>query len=313
MKRLSLLLLGAGLLLSCRKEDILIIATDQAGSLTELRRQNGPVVQTFTFNLNEAQVLRTTGKATLRFPANAFRLPNGALATGQAQLRVKEVYNVAGMVLADMPTTTAWGQLLQSGGEFSIQAWQGSTRLRMAASAQASSAMLTLESPVPAGLDTARTMTLWQQASSPGPASSNDSIGWVPVGTSPVPIIPASPVNFYRAMIPLDSISWWNIDQLLAPGPGTLVYVEVPQAAETKVYLRPVGVNGLARLYAPPGSLRWSGYMPLGFPMVAVVLQSRNDRLFFGTQALTVQANMVVQPQLEELPEAEILRRIRLL
>ena len=89
--------------------------------------------------------------------------------------------------------------------------------------------------------------------------------------------------------------------------------VEVPTGAtDTRVYFRPVGFNGLARA-VPTAATRWSCNLPLGAPVVAVMLQVRGSQLYYGTQAITTQANQVVRPPLEALSKAEIVRRIRLL
>jgi hypothetical protein len=53
--------------------------------------------------------------------------------------------------------------------------------------------------------------------------------------------------------------------------------------------------------------------MSIGRAAMAIVLQSRDGKLYFGTQTVTVQANQTMEPQLEELSETEIVRRIRLL
>ena len=318
MKRLSLLVLGAGWLLGCQKDDILFIESDAASSLTQLGRNHAPARQTFAFALNQPQTLRTAGGATLSFPANAFRLPDGqTLATGQAELRVREIYAVPDMLLANMPTTAANGEHLISGGEFTIQAWQGTTRLRLTTPglAAGSGGGLRLTSPVPpAGLDTTR-MQLWQLPPRAFAAAAPDSSGWTVTG--PRTWLAAAANGRYTVTLPLDSIGSWNIDQFwhAYQNNGTVgVSVEVPGgASETRVYFRPVGYNGLARCVATAAPTRWASNLPLGAAVVAVVLQVRGTQLYYGTQPVTTQANQVVQPQLEALSEAEIVRRIRLL
>ncbi len=317
MKRLSLLLLGAGGLLACRKDDLLFIPDDGVPPLTALLRTNAPAVQVFRFALNQPQALRTAAGATLRFPANAFRLPNGQTpAIGQAELWVREIYAVPDMVLASMPTTAASGAHLVSGGEFTVQAWQGTTRLRLPATVAATGAVqggLELTSPVPtAGLDTTR-MQLWQLPPRPLLSLTPDSSGWT-TPPRPVWLAPAT-AGHYTVTLPLDSIGTWNIDQFWHAYQGNStanVTVEVPSAVETRVYFRPVGYNGLARCYtslAAPN--RWQCRLPVGAPVVAVVLQTRGGRLYYATQTVTVQAGQILQPPMEILSEAEIIRRIR--
>ncbi len=337
MKHFPLLSLGLALLAACNKEDDIIncgplpTADLTTGTLADLRRAS-PALQTFTFDLGQPQSLRTLKGATVTFGAGVFLLPNGSVATGQAQLRLREIYEVPDMLLADLPTITYVGfnnrRVLLSGGEFNLQVWQGSTRLRLAGTSVAGSPQpprIDLKSPLPTvNPDTAR-MLLWNQPAVSLGTAPRDSAGWQlvygpavsPNSTSiPVPLT----AGYYSAALPLDSIGYWNIDRIwpayqsMASG---YISVEVPNAATAagmRVYFRPVGLNGLARgVLAYPSPTRWSSTLPYGVDVVAVVLQERAGHLYFGTQRVTTAAGLVVTPTLEALSVAEIVRRIRLL
>ena len=326
MKHFAILCLGVALLTACRKDDVIVCEPAATATFADLKAA-APTVQTFPFDLARAQSFRTSRGATVAFSASAYTLPNGNVATGQAQLRLREIYTVPDMILANMPTTAAFSrQVLISGGEFNIQVWQGSVRLRLApVSATGVGQRLILTSPVPtAGLDTTQ-MLLWQQ---PAPNSSvvtiRDSSGWLlavnpngPAAAGPIRV--PSTAGYYTAALPLDSISNWNIDQLwhaYRTKPSGIIRVEVPgiTAAVTRVFLQPVGFNGLARAYLEHSSpTRWYCRLPFGAEVVAVVLQERAGQLYYGTQRLTTAATTVATPTLEALSAAEIVRRIRLL
>ncbi len=327
MNRLLLLLGAAGLLLTagCRKDDVVDCAptpvpppppTASSLTLAEFTRRNSVPGQTFTLVMGQDQTITTKAGATLSFLANSFTLPNGTLATGLAQVRIREIYSVPEMVLANMPTTVAnqssqgaqAGRLLVSGGEFSIKVWQNSVRLRL--SQPMGSAGVVVQSPRPSDQDTTRQLS-WQQPAAKGP----DSLGWY---LNTAPVVPSNPGTSisYRVTFPLDSIGWWNIDQYWSKYQNTTTaQVEVPTAAygETRVYLRPIGYNGLARTYIVNGSsnTRWQATMPIGAEMVAVVLQSINGQLYYGTQRATVQSGFVFKPTLTAVSEAEAVRLIR--
>jgi hypothetical protein len=320
MNRLLLLLGAAGLLLTagCRKDDLLDcaptpvppIATSNL-SLAEFTRHNSVPVQTFTINVNQNQAIRTTGGATLNFLANSLLKRNDSVATGMAQVRLREIYSVPDMVLANMPTVKInAGDLLVSGGEFNIQVWQSAARLRLAGPPRYNPVgRLVLQSPIPSAQDTTPQL-LWQL---PATFLGTDSLGWL--GSSAPPV--QSSGGLYQASIPLDSIGWWNIDQLWHIYQGaSIVRVEVETLAntvsETRVYLRPMGYNGLSRLL-PSGSAgtRWQQTMPVGADMVAVVLQSINGQLYYGTQRVTIQSGLVIKPPVAAVSEAEAVRLIR--
>jgi hypothetical protein len=326
MNRLFYLLGLAGLLLAagCRKDDLVDCAPVTSNlSLQEFTRRNGVPVQTFSLTLGSTaqvvQTVTTSGGAVISFPPTGFVLPNGTAATGTAQVRVREIYSVPDMVLSNMPTqVVGTRRLLISGGEFSIQVWQNGTRLRLAANAP----RVLIDSPIPTGAASGQQL-LWQQLAATIP----DSAAWSrPASLDTVRTIrninnPTSPSTFdYATSIPLDSISWWNIDQLWSlyqTVPVGYVSVQVPaipagSSGTTQIFLRAIGLNGLARLY-PTNAARtnWSTSMPTGASMKVAVLQSINGQLYFGTQAITTQSGLVVTPTLTAVSEADAVRLIR--
>ncbi|TVT41181.1 hypothetical protein FNT36_06890 [Hymenobacter setariae] len=319
MNRLFLLLGLAGLLLAagCRKDDLVECAPTPTSnlSLSEFTQRNGAPVQSFNITLSPGgapQVITTTGRATLTFPADGFLLPTGAAATGSAQVRVREIYSVPDMILSNMPTqTTGDRRVLISGGEFSIQVWQNGTRLRLA-----SGFRVVVASPLPAGASAGQQL-LWQQLATPVP----DSAGWAlpaQAGNDSIRLGGIQP-TFYTP-IPLDSVSWWNIDRLWSlyqSAPIRTIAVQVPaipaaSTGSTQVFIRVTSLNGLARLY-PSRTVKtnWIAQLPTGANMVAAVLQSVNGQLYFGSQPLTTQNGLVVTPTLTAVSEADAVRLIR--
>lgn len=325
MNRLFLLLGLAGLLLAagCRKDDLVECAPTSNLSLEDFTRRNGAPVQTFSLTMGStAQVVQTfttNGGAVISFPSTGFLLPNGTAATGTAQIKVREIYSVSDMILSNMPTQVAGTRrLLISGGEFGIQVWQNGVRLRLAANAP----RIFIDSPIPTGAASGQQL-LWQQLAATVP----DSAAWSrPASLDTVRTVrninnPTSPSIFnYQTSIPLDSISWWNIDQvwsLYQSTPVGLVTVQVPAVpaggtGSTQIFLRAAGLNGLARLY-PTNAARtsWSTSMPTGASMKVAVLQSINGQLYFGTQSFTTQNGLTVTPTLTAMSEADAVRLIR--
>jgi hypothetical protein len=324
MNRLLLLLGAAGLLLAagCRKDDLVDCAPTATSnlSLAEFTRNNGAPVQSFNIMLGPSgapQVITTSGGAKLTLPAGSFLLPSGSVATGAAQVRIREIYSVPDMLLSNMPTQLMNSRrLLISGGEFSIQVWQSSTRLRLA-----SGSRVVVASPVPAGASAGQQL-LWQQLTTSVP----DSAGWTtPTSTSPTPtrgdtirVTGTPPV--YSTSIPLDSVSWWNIDRLWelyqSASIGTIT-VQVPaipatSTGSTRVFLRATGLNGLARLYPNnTGQTNWVSQLPTGANMVAAVLQSIDGQLYFGSQSLITKNGLVITPTLTAVSEADAVRLIK--
>jgi hypothetical protein len=279
-------------------------------SLAEFTRRNSAPVQYFRFTPNIVWTATTQAGAKLTLPANYFHLPNGALASDTCILQVREIYSLPDMVLADMPTGTVQPQsLLISAGEFSIQARQGTVRLR--AVGTSANTQLDLTSPRLAGQDSTG-QRLWQQPFNI--AQNNTLLGWQTQASYPSV---QTYSRFNQVYIPLDSLSWWNIDKLWSAYAGaslvtTSIEPTASAASQTRVYVRPVGLNGLIRLNSSGGAgTQWQANMPLGANMQAIVLQSTNGQLYFGTQSFIVQAGEVIKPTLTAVSEADAVRLIR--
>ena len=307
MIRLSLLLSAAALLLAagCRKDDLVNCAPTGTTTLADFSRHNSVATQPFALTLGASQTIVTMGGASLTFPANAFLLPTGGVATGVAQVRVREIYTVPDMVLADIPTNVVRrGDMLVSGGEFNIQVWQNSTRLRLAPGQT-----VAVQSPIPANQDTTPQL-VWQQ---PTNVMTSDSAGWQLVAAPAVQTLP----SLYRSALPLDSIGWWNIDQFWhAYANAGLAQVTITTTATaagaTRVYLRPVGYNGLLKLWPTTlAGTNWQKSAPAGADMIAVVLQSINGQLYYGTQRITISNGLTINPTVSAVSEAEAVRLIR--
>ncbi|GAB3635542.1 hypothetical protein GCM10027422_11320 [Hymenobacter arcticus] len=309
MTRFLLLLGAAGLLLAsgCRKDDIVDCAPSTSNlSLADFTRRNAVAVQVFPLVLGPtfaAQDITTSGGAKFSLPAISFLLPTGGPATGTAEVRIREIYTVPDMVLADMPTNIVRQRdMLVSGGEFNIQVWQNTTRLRLAPNQT-----VAVQSPIPADQDTTP-QYVWQQ---PAAVMASDSAGWQQANAAAVQKMP----SLYRAALPLDSIGWWNIDQFWhAYSTTSLAQVTIKTTAtaagETRVYLRPVGYNGLLKL-RPTYPTDWQNNLPTGADMVAVVLQSINGQLYYGTQRITISNGLTITPAVTAVSEAEAVRLIR--
>lgn len=322
MNRLMLLLGLAGLLLAagCRKDDVVECAPTTPAtsnlSLAEFARRNGAPVQTFTLGLGPTvapQTYTTSGGAKITIPGTSFLLPSGAAATGTAQVRIREISSVADMVLSNMPSQVGGSRkLLISGGEFSIQVWQNGVRLRLAPGLP----RVVVQAPATAasGLGLPTQALLWQQ---PAARLVGDSAGWVRP-TSRTDTVRTT--SLYYVPIPLDSVSWWNIDRLWhlyqnAPlGTLTVQAPAIPAAStgSTYVFVRIVGYNGLGRLFPNNAAqTSWSGQLPTGANIVIAVLQSINGQLYFGSQAITTQNNLSITPTLAAVSEADAVRLIQ--
>ncbi|QKG54403.1 hypothetical protein [Hymenobacter sp. BRD67] len=305
---------GLLLMLGCRKDDIVNCPTKVLPtppptsnlSLAEFTRRNSVPVQTFSLLLDRAQILTTSGGASISFPGRSFKVYyKDSLALGNGQVRLREIYSVADMLLTNMPTTLPHqGDMLVSGGEFNIQVRSNGIRLRLLADSS-----VKVKAPMPTGQDTTR-QYVWKQLATKAPS---DTVGWQLASPQRVQSLP----GLYRALVPLDSISWWNIDQIwhayrVASSVPVTVVTPLNPLTETRVFLRPVGFNGLLRMApADATGTRWTRNIPTGADMIVAVLQSAGGQLYYGTQRITIGPGLVITPTLTAVSEQEAVRLIR--
>ena len=345
MNRLVLLLGAAGLLLAagCRTDDEVVCAPAAGpAALAEFSRRNMPAEQVFNLpDVGQLQTVRTAGGATLTIPANSLLVAStGAVATGAAQLRFREIYEVPDMILADLPTQTRGvlngplpsAQPLQSGGEFQIQLWQGRRRLVSNNGPATGPAQvpgrIVLTSIRPARANQGVQARWWTQPLLPPPTapSVTDTAGWRSDGSVRVDTIPGvgGANATYRAGFLLDSLSWHNVDWLWPDSlnlPVAAVRVIVPGSADqgasvyaTRVYLFPARNNVLLRVGLGAGLADWQlGNLPATLTYTAVVLQATPaGQLRFATQRFTLAptgTTLTITPT--ERSEADIVRLIR--
>jgi|GEM_PF-1652387 len=325
-KLLSLFLAGL-LLVSCRKDDIIECYPTTTGptspptssiSLNSFFSKYGAPIQRKGFLLGQNQPISSTYGTQLSVSNVTFLFDNNTAAQDSAYLYLREVHQVADMVLSDMPTWSRDGQVLISGGEFYIQVRKPDGQRLHVSPTVSNSTLPTLYTPVPPEQDITP-QKLWQTSISGGAWTPINNAAPVRTDTlrSPIPVAPS--IIRYRAQIPLDTVSYLNIDQLWRAYQGTslaTVSVAVPTttSSETRVWLRPVGFNGLFRATSNSASNNITSYyatLPVGTSLKAVVLQSINGQLYYGTQTFTVQNGLALTPTLTPVSEAEAVQLIR--
>lgn len=342
MNKFLLLLGTAGLLLtaSCRNEDVVVCAPAvETTSLTSFSRRNMPAEQVFNLaDISQNQTVRTFGGAVLTIPGNSLVVANtGAVATGAAQLRFREIYEVPDMIIANLCTQTSGtrtglnpsSQVLESGGEFQIQIWQGQQRL------------VSQNGPVPTpvtltSIRPPRTTRLysqprwWTQALLPPPTalSTPDTAGWrlstsgvVRIDTSS--LVPQTPAR-YVASFRLDSMSLHNCDWLWRNYPNLPLAAlkiiippqlnQTPNFLNTRVYIVPAIGNVAFRPGFSTATNNWYlGNLTATLAYTAVVLQdNEGSGLRFATQRFTLASagsELTISPT--DMKEADILRLIR--
>ncbi len=108
------------------------VSTKQAdGKLLEVFNANAPKTESTTFDAATGVVFTNSKGTIYTIDPNIFVKQDGTPVTGNVTVKVKEISEVSEMILGDKPTVTKDGQLLESFGEFKIDAVQGTDVLKL--------------------------------------------------------------------------------------------------------------------------------------------------------------------------------------
>ena len=120
------------LISSCKKDDpptgTSPVITSNYADIREFLDSKAPQAQSFTINAQIPISIRTEYGTTLTFSSNAFQDAQGNIVTGNVDIQVTEYMNRSEMILGDKPTVSN-GQILISGGEFNVEAFQNGAEL----------------------------------------------------------------------------------------------------------------------------------------------------------------------------------------
>lgn len=125
--------LAATVFTSCKKEQLSTTPTNADKASTELMdaffSKHAPKDEKFTIDAAAGGMIMMGSGTKINFPANAFKTPNGNAVTGNVTIIARDILNAAGMILADKPTLTSSGEMLQSFGEIIVRAEQNNNPL----------------------------------------------------------------------------------------------------------------------------------------------------------------------------------------
>jgi hypothetical protein len=299
-------LLTSLLLFGCDKPDgELVISEPQPPitSVTEFHRVFTPPTQVFQLNPGQAQNVTLIDGTVLFFPARAYELLTGGVATGPVEVRVQGMIKPVDMVLGGLPTMSFW-RPLETGGQFHITAWQNSTvplRLRPGYG-------ITLS--VPRAPTTSLTgMTLWT-----GIRTVGTSLTWLQdtarVRTDGVP----GGQQYLQTQLRTDSLGWYNLGRLWTSNPAdtTQLRADVGGDPAARVYVLPTQRSGAFMMKWNSQTRLMELYgVPAGTDLKVIVLKTQNGELLVGTEHTVLRRGMVFRLPLQPMTVQAAADRIR--
>ncbi|WP_409966435.1 hypothetical protein PIECOFPK_00492 [Mycovorax composti] len=128
MKKILLLAAIAATVIACKKSDTPIMpgANDKASArmMDEFFKKYAPKEEAFVLDAAAGGTITLSSGTTITFPAGVFRTKGGAPVTGNVNISARDILKASDMILANRPTLTSSGEMLESFGEIIVRARQ---------------------------------------------------------------------------------------------------------------------------------------------------------------------------------------------
>ena len=276
-------LLVSGLFYAC--SDSVDPAFNETNSVNAFLKKKAPTAENFTVSAETGGTLTTTRGSKIVIPANAFVTASGEAVTGNVEVKMKEITSKADMIFAGAFTMSNDG-LLNSGGEYFLQASQNGSALRVADGEN-------IEVTTPAQAVNGD-MQLFFAGQQEDPDDVNEFI-WVPADTTANQdsVVTYNPVDSTYRLV-LDSLGWINIDAFVGESAITCTFnltgITGLNDENTRAYGIFTGVNGVIAVG------RWYGNITdnvitenrlVSLPVNILVVSTIDDKFYYGLLALT--------------------------
>jgi len=349
MKKTFLLIaLAAAIVSSCKKESQTTMPSSADKVSTELMDQffakHSPKDEKFTLDASTGGTLEMRSGTKIFFPPNVFQTQNGDPVSGTISVIARDILKPSSMILADKPTLTSSGEMLESFGEIIVSAQQNKEELVLNKDRTAS-----VEVPIGLGPKAQRReIPMWEgdtviSVTQDGYNHENvlTTVSYL-VGVrkgmvwDQIPGFGVASTN--TTVFPLDALgAWRNCDALYNdPRPKTTVlgYFGDKFNSETGnsysssdpslLFFKTKGTNTLVKLYntifqpAPgkEGLLSYQDMMPIGQEGTFLAISAKNSKLYAEIKDVSIPApdagkNYVgFNFELQEVSETQLLNMI---
>ncbi len=241
---------------------------------------NAPRTQNYTKDASSSFQIKSSGGLTYSFPANSFYL-NGTQVSGNVEIEITEYLSKADMIFSGV-TTTSDDKILESGGMFKIEVFQGGQELTTAGqyySVEIPSASFDWEMQVFRGEDVLN-------------ANGDEAVNWVQNDSSWVQqdSLQNDSGSYY---LNLNFLSWCNLDKYYNASSGAQVRLKLPAECDntnTTVYMM-FDENSIVTLFgdATKEEFNSSNYiLPLGWDIQLIATCVIDDELHYALVSSTI-------------------------
>lgn len=266
-------------------------------------------VQSFTGNASTGFTITGAKGTKVKFKPGAFVDGGGNVVTGSVTITLKEVLSKKDVLLSGVMTESN-GQLLESGGEFLVEAKQGDKVLNVNRE-QDSSAVV----EVPKVMNNKDMGLFVQEKRDPGASGNGQQQQQNPLTWVAAPYYPfGNGPNTYSFSLP--GFTWVNSDRFYSdPNPKTTitaspVFQDNNSVTGLQVMLVFRDITTVITLPYNMSLQKFESYqnsLPIGLKADLVIMGKDSDGYIqFGTQLITISANMDIQAAIHKATQAEV-------
>jgi len=277
--------------MSC--DDTPVVPNLPFSSLQEFFDTQAPTAQTFTVDPTTTQTITGSKGTSITFFANSFVDMSGNAVTDPVTVKLTEVFSKGDMILVDRMTTSN-GQLLESGGEFLLEATANGQAVEL-------NQMYNMQVPISSATSNPNAMDLFVGQ------TVQDTFTWVPVDSSMI-WTDSSNYNIY-----FDSLTWINCDYFYGSGlPTTNVNVEPVlddglTLTNVRAYLVFNNINSVTSLYYNNATNTYRvNAMPIGESVEIVMVGMNATQIYLGTLSTTLTNSNTIQVPLAPVTQAQL-------
>jgi hypothetical protein len=276
-------------IMGCKKENDIAPNPSTTGnaSLSALFSEKAATKQIFTIDASQYQTIKGAKGTVLQFQPGSFINGSGQAVTGNVKIELREMYTKADMIFSKAPTVSG-NQLLISGGELFVQAFQNGAALSLASANSVLAKVPTGPNPGP-----------MREFYTSGPFETQEALNWSLADSSYtdsmfVDYDSTDYISYYY--FNLDGLNWINCDYFYeSEGPFTNMDVNVgPQFSGTncEVFVSFDGMNSVASLsdYDANHLFESDSDFPQGLNVHIVAIASVNGQYYSANIPATLGA-----------------------
>jgi hypothetical protein len=266
--------------------------------------------QSFTGNAGTGFSIIGKDGTKVTFIPNAFVDGNGNTVSGNVTVTLKEVLSKKDVLFSGVMTESN-GQLLESGGEILVKAQKDGVDLRLNPALQNDGARV----EIPKVMNDKDMGLFVQDKRQQGGATGGNQQQQSPFTWNPAPYYPfGNGPNSYTFSLP--SFSWVNCDRFYSdPNPKTTIttlpaFQDNNQLSDLQVMLVFKNIATVITLPFDFTAQKFQSYqnsLPIGLQADLIILGKDSDGFIqFGTQSITIGANMHIDAPVHKATQAEI-------